>query len=338
MTHLFGDAPHIIPAQPLAVTDDGSPDWASQRLLTRYYLAAGVTGLAVGVHTTQFEIHDDDALFARTLREVADVVRGAGSDITLIAGICGDIDQAVAEAKLARDQGYVAGLVSPYGLTDRSEASFLARYRAVAEVLPVIGFYMQEAVGGQYFSPDFWASLLELDQLVAIKVAPFERYRTGDVARAIATSGRDDVVLLTGNDDAIVTDLLLPHRFGDGELRFTGGLLGQWSVGTKAAVDLTRRIWDGHDGAVPQDVLAAATDVTQVNQAVFDPEHKFAGSIAGVNETLRQQGLMTSSRCLADDEVLAEGQAERIARVRELYPELLDEEFIAANIDSWRDA
>lgn len=337
MTHLFGEAPHIIPAQPFAVTADGQPDWDSQRLITRYYLAAGVTGLAVGVHTTQFEIHDDPALLERVLREVADVVDQQGADITLIAGICGDVDQAVREAELARDLGYVAGLVSPYGLTDRSEESFLARYRAVAEVFPVIGFYMQEAVGGQYFSPEFWAQLLELDQLVAIKVAPFERYRTADVVHAIATSGRDDVLLLTGNDDAIVPDLILPYRIGEQELRFAGGLLGQWSVGTKAAVDLTRRIWQGNRQPVPQDVLAAGTALTSVNQAVFDPEHKFAGSIAGVNETLRQQGLLTSSRCISDTEVLAEGQAEKITRVRTLYPELLDEDFIAANIHAWRD-
>ncbi|SDL11954.1 dihydrodipicolinate synthase family protein [Tessaracoccus oleiagri] len=339
MTHVLGQPPYTIPAHPFAVDAQGRPDWASQRLVTRYYLAAGATGLAVGVHTTQFEIHDDPLLFRRVLREAAEVRNHFGPEAKLVAGICGDTPQAVEEAHAARDLGYVAGLLSTYGMTDRSEQQWLERSRAVAEVMPIMGFYMQESVGGQYFSPGFWEALLQIDNLVAIKVAPFDRYRTADVAEALALSGRTDVALLTGNDDAILSDLMLPHRYGDGllqEVRFSGGLLGQWAVGTRAAGELTRRIWEGRDEPVTQTVLAAATAITSINQAVFDPEHGFAGSIAGVNEMLRQQGLMASSRCLSDHERLADGQAEKIRQARRRYPELTDEDFIAEHLDEWR--
>ena len=339
MTNVLGHPPHIIPAHPLAVTEDGRPDWPAQRLLSRYYLAAGATGLAMGVHTTQFQVHDDPALFRRVLTEAADVTAQAGSSARLVTGICGDVEQAVAEAEAARELGYVAGLLSGYGMTDRSEAAALERARAVADILPVMGFYMQDAVGGRYLSPAYWASLLEIENLVAIKVAPFDRYRTADVAEAVALSGRDDVALLTGNDDTIVTDLILSHHYGDDratDVRFSGGLLGQWAVGTKAAAELTRRIWALDGDCVPRELLDLATKVTSINQAVFDPEHDFAGSIAGVNELLRQQGLLTSARCLSDSEKLADGQQAKIELSRKRYPDLLDEEFIAMNIDAWR--
>lgn len=333
--HLFGTPPYVMPAHPLAVTAEGAPDWGAQRLLTRYYAACGASGVGVAVHTTQFEIHHDHDVLRRVFAEAADVVKQFGPETSLVAGIAGDAEQAATEAAMARDLGYVAALLSPYGLTDRTEAGTLARAKAVAVELPVVGFYMQEAVGGFYLSPKFWDELLQIENLVAIKVAPFDRYRTKDVAEEILRSGRDDVLLLTGNDDAIVADLLLPYRTADKELRFSGGLLGQWAVGTKAAVDLTRRIWDGNGSPVDQDVLATATAMVDINQALFDPEHRFAGSIAGVNELLRQQGLLASSRCLSDTEVLANGQADRIALMRERYPELLDETFISEHLDEW---
>lgn len=339
MTNVLGQPPHIIPAHPLAVTEDGRPDWPAQRLLSRYYLAAGATGLAMGVHTTQFQVHDDPALFTRVLTEAADVTGHVGSSAALVTGICGDVQQAVREAETARELGYVAGLLSGYGMTDRSEAASLERARAVADVMPIMGFYMQDAVGGRYLSPAYWTSLLEIENLVAIKVAPFDRYRTGDVAEAVALSGRDDVALLTGNDDAIVTDLVLAHHYGDDRttaVRFSGGLLGQWAVGTKAAVEVTQQIWAIDGDCVPRELLDLATQITSINQAVFDPEHNFAGSIAGVNELLRQQGLLTSSRCLSDSEKLADGQQASIELARKRHPDLLDEEFIAMNIDAWR--
>lgn len=334
--HLFGTPPYVMAAHPLAVGDDGQPDWASQRLLTRYYCAAGATGLGVAVHTTQFEVHHDRELLRRVYTEAADVAGQFGDDTKLVAGIAGDATQAAEEAALARELGYVAALLSPYGMVDRSEEGILDRARAVAAELPIMGFYMQESVGGAYLSPKFWEGLLAIDNLVAIKVAPFERYRTKDVAEEIIRSGRDDVALMTGNDDAIVADLLMPYRIDGKELRFCGGLLGQWAVGTKAAVDLSRQIWEGNGAPVSQDTLAAATAMVDVNQAVFDPEHRFAGSIAGINEMLRQQGIIASSRCLSPKEVLADGQAERITLMRERYPELLDEAFIADNLDSWK--
>lgn len=206
------------------------------------------------MHTTQFEIHHDHDVLRRVFAEAADVVQQFGPETSLVAGIAGDAEQAATEAAMASDLGYVAALLSPYGLTDRTEAGTLARAKAVAE--------------------------------------------------EILRSGRDDVLLLTGNDDAIVADLLLPYHVADKELRFSGGLLGQWAVGTKAAVDLTRRIWDGNGSPVDQDVLATATAMVDINQALFDLEHRFAGSIAGVNDLLRQQGLLASSRCLSDTEVL----------------------------------
>lgn len=334
--HLFGKPPFVMAAHPLAVGDDGRPDWSAQRILTRYYCAAGASGVGVAVHTTQFELHHDEALLRRAYAEAADVVGQFGAATVLVAGIAGDAEQAVREAEMARDLGYRAALLSPYGLTDRSEAGTLARAHAVAEALPVVGFYMQESVGGNYLSPRFWEALLRIENLAAIKVAPFERYRTKDVAEQILLSGRDDVALLTGNDDAIIHDLLTPYRLDSKELRFQGGLLGQWAVGTKAAVDTSRAIWEGRSAPVPQDTLALATAMVDINQAVFDPEHRFAGSIAGVNELLRQQGLLASSRCLSDAEVLADGQAERITLVRGRYPELLDEEFIKENLDEWK--
>lgn len=334
--HMLGTPPYVMPAHPLAVTDAGEPDWAAQRLLTRYYVAAGASGVGVAVHTTQFDIHSAHDVLYRVFAEAADVVQQFGPETRLIAGIAGDSTQAATEAAMARDLGYVAALLSPYGLTDRTEAGALARARAVAAELPVVGFYMQEAVGGFHLSQKFWEELLQIENLVAIKVAPFDRYRTKDVAEAILRSGRDDVALLTGNDDAIITDLLLPYHLGDKELRFCGGLLGQWAVGTKAAVNLTHQIWDGNGSAVPQQLLATATAMVDINQALFDPEHLFAGSIAGVNELLRQQGLINSSRCLSPKEQLADGQAGRIALMRERYPELLDETFIREHLDEWK--
>ena len=334
---VLGPAPLVYPAHPFAVAADGSPDWANQRLLTRYYAAAGASGVAVGVHTSQFELHHDKGLFAEALRQTAEVAAASGGDLRLVTGVVGDAAEAVAEAELAVSLGYRAALLSAYGMTDRSEQATLERARAIAEVLPVIGFYMQESVGGAYHSPEFWRAFFELDGVVGVKVAPFDRYRTIDVARALAESGRaDQIALITGNDDTIVTDLAAPFDYGTGLLRFTGGLLGQWAVGTRAAVDLAGRIVAGHGAPVPEALLTEGWAVTEINQAIFDPEHSFAGAVAGVNELLRQQGLLASTRCLSERERLSAGQAAKITQVRERYPELLDETFIAGNIDQWR--
>ena len=341
MTTPLGEPPIVIPAHPLAVTDDRTPDWSAQRLLTRYYLAAGATGLAVGVHTTQFEVHDDRNLFERVLTEARDVTAQWGHGATLVAGICGDLPQAVEEARLAASLGYTVGLLSLYGMTDRSEQAQLARARAVAAEIPLLGFYMQESVGGCYLSPDYWRQFFAIDGVLGAKLAPFDRYRTRDAMEAAARSPRwDQLTMLTGNDDTIVSDLLLPMQFHvDGEVRttrFSGGLLGQWAVGTRAAREVASTIWAHHDRDAPRDLLPTAAAITEINQAIFDPENGFAGAVAGVNELLRQQGLMESSACLTDRERLSPGQAERIATARERFPELVDEQFIAENLEQWK--
>lgn len=340
MNHALGPAPRTIPAHPLAVTESGEPDWLAQRLLTRYYVAAGATGVAVGVHTTQFEIHDQPDLLRRAFAEAADVVGRFGSEgCRLVAGLCGDAPQALREAELSLEVGYHAALLCPYGMTDRSEAALLDRARRVAEIMPVIGFYMQESVGGDYLSPGFWDQLFEIPGVVGVKVAPFDRYRSLDVADALARSDRwADIALVTGNDDTIVSDLLQPLRLnGTGRVvRFSGGLLGQWAVGTRAAVELTARALAEREQGVSPDLLAAGTDLTALNQALFDPEHNFAGAVAGVNEMLRQQGLLASSRCLSAREVLSPGQAERIAQQRARHPHLTDDAFIAEHLHQWK--
>ncbi|UFU05005.1 dihydrodipicolinate synthase family protein [Ruania halotolerans] len=352
-----------IPAHPLALTPDGTLDERAQRALTRYYLDAGVDGLAVGVHTTQFELHEDREALVDVWRLAAETAAetgagtaaeaeaaGTGSTSTgqtessrvgsppiLIAGIVGDTTQAVAEAERAAALGYQAALLCPWGMADRSEDALLERARAVGEVLPTIGFYLQESVGGQRLSRDYWQRLFDLESVVAVKTAPFDRYRTNDVAQVLLAHERwDAVVLLTGNDDSIVHDLLTPTRGYGRELRVRGGLLGQWAVGARAAVDLVAQVRAAVDAdSVPMDLLAQANALVQVNAAVFDVEHDFAGCVAGVNEVLRQQGLLTSARCLSDRERLSPGQADLIARVRADYPELLDEEFVAEHLQDW---
>lgn len=334
---VLGAGTLTIPAHPLAVGDDGKPDWVSQRTLTQYYLAAGVQGLAVGVHTTQFEIHEDRDLLRRTLIEANDVVASAGREVKMVAGVVGDIPQAVAEAELAAELGYGSVLLSPNAVSDPSPGYALERTRAVAQVIPVLGFYMQDSVGGAYLPEDYWQELFSIEGVVGVKIAPFDRYRTRDVLAALAASGRtDDMVVLTGNDDTIVVDLVTPWQFGDQAVGFHGGLLGQWAVGTRAAVELTNRCLEPHPDGVPLDILSAGADLVSINEAVFDPHNGFAGSVSGINEMLRQQGLIKSSRCLSPREQLAPGQAELIAAARRLYPELLDEQFISDHLKSWR--
>lgn len=342
------DAGVVIPAHPLALDDDGGLDLAAQRALTRYQLAAGAHGLAVGVHTTQFELHHDPGLLAavwelaaRTADEAPPAAATSPAERPImVAGLVGDTAQAVREAETARELGYEAALMSPWGMSERSEVTLLERAEAVGEVLPTIGFYLQDSVGGTPLTRAFWRRLFDLESVVAVKIAPFDRYRTNDVMQELLTHDRwDRVAVLTGNDDAIVHDLLTPYRARAGgqlrELRARGGLLGQWAVGTKAAVELVARANAAVAAdAVDQDLLALATDLIEVNAAVFDVAHDFAGCVPGVNEVLRQQGLVATTGCLGPD-VLSPGQSELIASVRERYPELLDEHFIAEGKDAW---
>ncbi|MDN5900654.1 MAG: dihydrodipicolinate synthase family protein [Brachybacterium sp.] len=350
------DAGVVIPAHPLALDDTRSLDLAAQRALTRYQLEAGAHGLAVGVHSTQFELHDDPGLLrtvwelaAQTAGEHAATAAGAIDDLTdrmadnaplLIAGLVGDTAQAVHEAEVARDLGFHAALMSPWGMTDRGEPQLLERAAAVGEVLPTIGFYLQDSVGGMPLTRSFWRSLFDLESVVAVKTAPFDRYRTNDVMQELLVHDRwDQVAVLTGNDDAIVTDLLTPYRRTVGgvrrEVRARGGLLGQWAVGTRAAVALVARAnAEVASGTVSLELLALAADLVEINAGVFDVLHDFAGCVPGINEVLRQQGLLRTAHGLGPD-ALSPGQAELIRALRERYPILFDEEFVSVGRSRW---
>lgn len=328
-------AGHVIPALPLALDDGRSWSTPHQRALVRYYIAAGAGGLAVAVHSTQFEIRAPRyGLFEPVLQLAAETMNAeAGPDFLRIAGICGQTDQALEEAGLATRMGYHAGLLSPGAWREASEDAFLAHCRAVAEVIPLIGFYLQPAVGGRLFSYDFWRRFTEIPRVVAIKIAPFNRYQTTDVVRAVTDSGREDIALYTGNDDSILTDLLTTWPGGR---RIAGGLLGQWGVWTQQAVRMLREIQTiRHEASIPSGWLSRAASLTDANAAIFDAANGFAGCIPGINEILRRQGLFPSNRCLDASEILSSGQAEELDRVIAAYPELTDDRFIQNTLDQW---
>jgi len=333
----------VIPAHPLALTAQRTLDERRQRALTRYYIDAGAGGVAVGVHTTQFEIRDDEhGLFEPVLALAAEELDArADASVVRVAGVAGPTAQAVREAEIARALGYDAVLASPR-VSGADDHALLERARAVGEVLPVIGFYLQEAIGGPVLRRDFWREFASIPSVVAVKAAPFDRYRTLELVRGVADSGRaDEVALYTGNDDAIVADLLAEYHVdtpgGSRALRFVGGLLGQWAVGTRAAV---RMLQTAHraaagDAEAYRELGRASTDMVDINQAVFDPGNDFHGVIAGVHEVLRQQGLLEGTWCLDPAEGLSPLQAEEITRVRMAYPHLHDDAFIAAHLEEW---
>ncbi|MBN2580918.1 MAG: dihydrodipicolinate synthase family protein [Pirellulales bacterium] len=336
----------VIPAHPLALNSQRRLDERRQRALSRYYLASGAGGLAVGVHTTQFEIRDPAVgLFRPVLQlaaeEMARAERTRGEPLIRIAGVCGRTPQAVAEAGILREEGYALGLLSLGAMCDAEEKELLAHCRAVAEVIPLMGFYLQPAVGGRVLPYRFWRQFLEIEAVVGIKIAPFNRYQTLDVIRAAAESGREDVALYTGNDDSIVLDLLTPFRFYLGgrtvQRRIVGGLLGHWAVWTHRAVELLeecRRLVDT-DADVPPEMLCRSVEVTDCNAAFFDTAHNFAGCIAGIHEVLRRQGLLEGTWCLNPREDLSPGQKEEIDRVYAAYPHLNDDAFVAEHREQW---
>lgn len=331
-----------IPAHPLALDANRKLDERRQRALTRYYIAAGAGGLAVGVHTTQFAIRDPKiGLFKPVLEIAAEEMRRADlkSDKPLvrIAGVCGKTPQAIGEAKLATELGYHAGLLSLAAMKESNEQQMLEHCRAVAEVIAVVGFYLQPAVGGRVLPYSFWRKFAEIKNVVAIKMAPFNRYQTIDVVRAVAEAGRDDIALYTGNDDNIVMDLLTPYRFGGKVSRIVGGLLGHWSVWTKNAVEILQRCQRvaAAGAAVPAELLQLNIEVTDSNAAFFDAANGFAGCIAGLHEVLRRQGLLEGIWCLDEHENLGRGQKEEIDRVYRAYPHLCDDQFVAEHRDEW---
>jgi dihydrodipicolinate synthase/N-acetylneuraminate lyase len=335
----------VIPAHPLALDANGRFDERHQRALTRYYAASGAGGLAVGVHTTQFAIREPriglfDPVLAVAREEMDRADRHRESPLIRIGGICGGTAQAVAEADLLGRHGYHAGLLSLAAMRHATDADLIAHCREVAARLPLIGFYLQPSVGGRPLSYSFWRQFVDIPAVVAIKIAPFNRYQTLDVVRALADSGREDIALYTGNDDAIVTDLITPFRFdterGRIERRIVGGLLGHWAVWTRGAVTLLDACHAAvRDGHVPLALLRAAAEVTDANSAFFDAAHGFAGCIAGINDVLRRQGLLSSARCLDPHDTLSAGQAAEIERVSRAYPHLSDDEFVAANLGVW---
>lgn len=328
----------VIPAHPLALNDNLRIDEAAQRRLTRYYIASGADGVAVGVHTTQFEIRQPGVnLLDPVLRLASEEIDKAGLQRAFIkvAGICGPTGQALQEAELASNYKYHLGLVSNGGLNDLSEKELLQRTEAIAEIIPVFGFYLQPAVGGRVLSYDFWSAFCEIKNVIAIKVAAFNRYQSLDVVRAVCESTRaEDIALYTGNDDNIVADLLTPYCFDvmgrPVEKRFTGGLLGHWSVWTSKAVALLKEvktcIANNYSGAA--DLLRKGAEITDMNAALFDVKNNFKGSIAGIHDVLYRQQLINFIGCINPGEVLSAGQSEEISRIIYSYPHLTDDEFV----------
>ncbi|MBO9591558.1 MAG: dihydrodipicolinate synthase family protein [Niabella sp.] len=330
----------VIPAHPLALFEDRRIDEARQRLLTQYYLASGAGGIAVAVHSTQFEIRDPEInLFETVLQWASEEVDRANltTPFIKIAGICGPTSQAEKEARLAVHYGYDMGLLSMGGLQGWTEAQILERTRVIARILPVFGFYLQPSVGGRIFSYDFWQQFVEIENVMAIKCASFNRYQTLDVMRALANSGRSsEVAMYTGNDDNIVNDLMTTYRFpvngNTVAIDFKGGLLGHWAVWTQKAVQLLDEIKQYKRNPHPAQadaLLSKAIKITDSNAAFFDPAHQFHGCIPGIHEVLRRQGLLKGTWCLNPGEVLSPGQQEEIDRVYRDYPELNDDAFVS---------
>ena len=326
----------VIPAHPLALDSNRKLDERRQRALTRYYLAAGAGGIAIGVHTTEFAIHDPKFGLLKPVLELAAEESGR-RDVVKIAGVCGERKQATAEAELAKSLGYDAVLLTLAALHQSPVSALLDHARVIAAVIPVVGFYLQPAVGGRVLGYDFWRRFAEIDQVVAIKIAPFNRYQTVDVVRAVIDSGRaDQIALYTGNDDSIVCDLLARFEFGGRRARIVGGLLGHWAVCTRSAVSLLNSI-QAQTSSISDNLFAMAQQITDMNAAIFDPQHQYRGCIPGIHEILRQQGLLEGRWCLDPGDELSPGQIEEIHRVWNAYPHLheADDQLIREHLEEW---
>ena len=331
----------VIPAHPLALTETRKLDERHQRGLTRYYLDAGAHGLAVGVHTTQFAIREPSVgLYRPVLELAAETSRsrgGEGKPPVLVAGVIGDTARAVREAGIARELGYDVALLGLGALRAATDAELVAHCREVAEVMPLFGFYLQPAVGGRVLSYAFWREFAQIENAVAIKIAPFNRYQTLDVVRAVVDSGREDLALYTGNDDSIIIDLLTPFPGGvdTSRRRIVGGLLGQWAVWTKSAVSLLERTRLARGAPLEDEWLGEAAALTDANSAIFDAANSFRGCIPGIHDVLRRQGLLRGVWCLDPGEQLSPGQSAEIDRVCRAYPFLVDDDFVKENLDRW---
>ncbi len=324
----------VIPAHPLALDAQRKLDLRRQRALTRYYLDAGSGGLAVGVHSTQFAIREA-GLYEPVLRTAIEEARSwAKRPVLMIGGLAGRTAQAKQEAAIARGLGYHAGMLSLAAMKGASVDELIEHCTAVAREVPLIGFYLQEAVGGLVLPAAFWRRFAAIENVVAIKIAPFNRYRTLDVVRGVVEARAEErVTLYTGNDDHIVLDLATPFTFRRGkeevQVRIKGGLLGHWSVWTKNAVEIFQKIKEGKID------LSLDAKVTDCNSAFFDVANDFAGCIPGCHEVLRRQGLLEGIWCLDPNETLSPGQAEEIDRVYAAYPELNDDAFVRAKLERW---
>ncbi|MFD2101510.1 dihydrodipicolinate synthase family protein [Flagellimonas iocasae] len=332
----------VIPANPTALTKNLELDERRQRALSRYYLDAGSGGLAVGVHTSQFEIREArlyQPVLELAKEEIDHHCQKTNKSIFRIAGALGNTNQATQEAKIASDLGYHAVLLSLAALKNQSNEELVAHCKAVAEIIPVVGFYLQPSVGGRILDTDFWRSFSQIENVVAIKMAPFDRYHTIDVVRGVAESGRaHEIALYTGNDDNIVADLLTEYHIPVGDKiikkRIIGGLLGHWAVWNKKAVELYDKVKNASPSDL-QDLLSLGIKVTDSNAAFFDSRNGFKGSIAGIHEVLIRQGLLEANYTINPNERLSPGQKEEIDRVYKLYPELNDDNFVAENLDKW---
>ena len=331
----------VIPAHPLALNENYRLDKQRQCALTRYNLDDGAGGLAVGVHATQFAIREA-GLYEPVLRLAAETAADwCERPIVMVAGVAGKTDQACSEAEVARGLGYHVALISLAAFQGAAEDEMVAHCARVADVMPIMGFYLQPAVGGVPLPVSFWRRFAEIENAVAIKAAPFSRYHTMDVVNGVVAAGAEDrIALYTGNDDHIVLDLLSPFdAVRDGatvRMRFRGGLLGQWGVWTHSAVALLERVHAAiESGSVDADLLAMDSRLTDANRAIFDVDNGFRGCLAGCHEILRRQGLLAGTWCLDPAEVLSPGQAEAIDRVCRAYPELNDDAFVAANLERW---
>ena len=336
----------VIPAHPLALTPERRLDVQHQRALTRYYHAAGAGGIAIGVHTTQFEIRLPqfgllEPVLALATETISDCDNATGRQTVRIAGVVGPTPQASEEAALSRHLGYHIGLISLAALKDADDDTLITHCLTVAREIPLMGFYLQPAAGGRILPYSFWRRFVDIPNVVAIKIAPFNRYQTLDVIRAVAESGRvDEIALYTGNDDNILMDLITPYRVqtcnGEATVRFSGGLLGHWACWTQKAVALLKRCQAVRDAEViPADLLLLAGQVTDTNAAFFDAANNYAGCIAGIHEVLRRQGLMANLVTLNPQECLSPGQAAEIDRVYQAYPHLNDDAFVRDHLDEW---
>lgn len=335
----------VIPAHPLALTSSRKLDERRQRGLSRYYLEAGAGGLAVGVHTTQFGIHKPNVglyqpVIELAMEEAQRFAASGGAAPVMVAGLVGDTRNAVREAALAREIGYDCGLLSLAALAEADDDTLIEHVQAVAREIPLFGFYLQPAVGGRVLNYSFWKRFAEIERVAAIKIAPFNRYFTLDVVRAVSESGRlDEIALYTGNDDNIIGDLITTFQFGDDAptARIVGGLLGQWAVWTRQATAVLEAAGACRKtDSIPADLLKLNAQLTDANAALFDVTHGFAGCIAGIHEVLRRQGLLQGIWCLDEMECLSPGQAEELDRVCQAYPHLTDDDFVRENLDRWQ--